>query len=212
MLLFSCLSRKSSSRVFFQFLSRKNLIQQKNYCQIFLPLHRRRPNRVNTTTLQKQSQPREKCPRKKLNTSFFSVEQEDGEKKKRKEKRREIRQKKTLGGKNKRHYTPHKTPSLVSSSRFLFFFCFDGGKTKDGYKTLALKRKRPMITFSTFDTHKKARRETGADCGNKRQLATAREQIEVRCNPRWIVHSAGNRPGRDGNAVLVSVSLAGQLL
>jgi hypothetical protein len=107
---------------------------------------------------------------------------------------------------------------LLSISRFLFFFfffffCFDGAKTKDGYKTLAFKRKRPTITFSTFDTHKNAKRETGPDCGNKRQLATtAREQIQMRCNPRWILHSAGNRPGRDGNAVLVSVSLAGQLL
>ncbi len=114
--------------------------------------------------------------------------------------------KKSLGGKKKRHYTPRKTPSLLSISRFLFFFfffffCFDGAKTKDGYKTLALKRKIPTITFSTFDTHKKAKRETGPDCGNKRQLATAREQIQMRCNPRWILHSAGNSPGRDGNAV-----------
>jgi hypothetical protein len=104
---------------------------------------------------------------------------------------------------------------LVSISRFLLFFsffCSDGAKTRDGYKTLVLKRKRSTITFSTFDTHKKTKRETGADCGNKRQLATVREQIEMRCNPRWILHSAGNRAGRDGNAVLVSVTLAGQLL
>jgi hypothetical protein len=57
-------------------------------------------------------------------------------KKARKEKKRKAERdpgkKKSLGGKNKRHYTPHKTPSLISISRFLFFFFFffDGAKKK----------------------------------------------------------------------------------
>ncbi len=75
--------------------------------------------------------------------------------KKRKAERDPIRKKKASAGRTNDTIRPHKTPSLVSISRFLFFFCFDGAKTKDGYKTLALKRKRPKITFSTFDTHKK---------------------------------------------------------
>jgi hypothetical protein len=71
---------------------------------------------------------------------------------------------------------------LVSISRFLFFFFFfffyfDGVKTKDGYKTLALKRKGPTITSSNFDTHKKAKRETGADCG-KQAAAGNRERTD----------------------------------
>jgi hypothetical protein len=53
---------------------------------------------------------------------------------------------------------------LVSISRFLFFlffffffFCFDGAKKpKLGTRPSLSKGRDPTITFSTFDTHKKA--------------------------------------------------------
>jgi len=83
--------------------------------------------------------------------------------KKRKAERDPIRQKKKP--RQKEQTTIYAPTKLQAWFQFLAFSSSSSSsssastgpkKTKVGYKTLALKRKRPTITFSTFDTHKKA--------------------------------------------------------
>jgi hypothetical protein len=86
--------------------------------------------------------------------------------KKRKAERDPIRQKKSLGRKNKRQYTPPQNSKLgfnfslsllpLLLLRLLLLLRRGQKKPKLGTRPSLSKGRDPTITFSTFDTHKKA--------------------------------------------------------